>query len=56
MLCRVVLHYAVVLDSLLDSYIPLQCVYTIYPHPPLRLPSLCCVRSLPFSVDLESAP
>ena len=46
---RVVLHYAVVLDRLLDSYILLHHL------PPSPLPSLCCVRSLPFSVDLESA-
>ena len=43
-------HHAVVLDRLLDSYIHL---HHLTPSP---LPSLCCVRSFPFSVDLESAP
>ena len=47
---RCSVHYAVVLDRLLDSYILL---HHLLPSP---LPSLCCVRSLPFSVDLESAP
>ena len=50
MLFRVVLHYAVVLDRLLDIFLLLQ---HLPAHP---RPSLCCVRSLPSSVDLRRAP